>query len=72
MAFDWYAICDEGRGMNEYAERARFEEWAISPPREWDIYKYGNGAENSWPGQYLNYFVQCAWEGWQAALGGEK
>jgi hypothetical protein len=45
--------------------RERFEAWAKDVPREWEV-DIHNG-EGAWPGQYTEYHVQCAWEGWQAA-----
>ena len=50
------------------SQRNEFEEWAIQPPREWDLYKYPNECKShNWPGQYARYSTQCAWEAWQAA-----
>ena len=45
--------------------RERFEAWAKDAPREWAV-DIHNG-EGFWPGQYTEYYVQCAWEAWQAA-----
>ncbi|UTD55901.1 hypothetical protein [Halomonas sp. MS1] len=48
-------------------QRERFEAWAVKPPREWCVGKQSHTSDNSWPGQYRDYHVQCAWESWQAA-----
>ncbi len=47
------------------SQRARFEAWAVKPPREWCVIRQGE--RNIWPDQYCDYHVQCAWESWQAA-----
>lgn len=48
------------------AVRQQFEAWFREPPYEFPM-KRGT-ADAGWPGQYRDYSVQCAWEGYQAAL----
>jgi len=42
--------------------REDFEQWALKPPREFNLVRHSNGG--SWPNQYKVYHVQCAWEAW--------
>lgn len=44
-------------------ERDNFEVWASAPPREWDMTRHSNAS--AWPGQYVDYYAQCAWEAWR-------
>lgn len=44
-------------------KRSKFEDWAVLPPREWEITIYPDNSE--WPGCYVDYSVQCAWEAWK-------
>lgn len=44
----------------DYMQR-EFEKYFSKPPFEFDMAKYTS--EGSWPGNYLNYSVQCAFEG---------
>lgn len=48
--------------------RAQFEEAFSKPPYEWEFPRYGE--HSAWPGNYQNYDIQCAWEGYQAAYAG--
>jgi len=48
------------------AMREQFEAEFSKPPYEFPMER-GN-ANAGWPGQYRDYSVQCAWEGYQAAL----
>ena len=45
--------------------RDTFEKWATEPPREWNIKRFPK--KSDWPGQYMIYAVQCAWEAWLEA-----
>lgn len=51
------------------SSRDEFEAWAKAPPREWDCYRHPQDASQAWPGQYMQYHVQSAWEAWLAARG---
>jgi hypothetical protein len=54
--------------MPEENSRKAFEAWIMEPPFEASIVRYSQDAKQSaWPGQYLSYPVQLAWEAWQAA-----
>lgn len=44
--------------MNE-----EFEEWVSSPPYERCIDKHSE--DSMWPGQYIDYSVQLAYEAWK-------
>lgn len=46
-------------------ERAAFEAEFSKPPYEWHLARWGeNGA---WPGHYIGYHVETAWQGWLAS-----
>jgi|SRR6185312_7616850 len=47
--------------------RAKFEAHFSQPPYSWRFRL--NKAEDicGWPGAYDNYYIECAWKGWQAA-----
>lgn len=47
--------------------RQAFEMWAQEPPREWSVARQAE--QGAWPGQYVIYPVQCAWEAWCAGQG---
>ena len=44
--------------------RKSFEQWALRPPREFNLVRHSNDHRGSWPNQYKVYHVQCAWEAW--------
>lgn len=44
--------------------REAFEQWISAPPYERTCER--SGPEAAWPGQYLRYETQLAWEAWQA------
>ena len=46
-------------------QREQFEAVITAPPFEKFIDRYGDDA--AWPGQYIDYGVQLAWDIWQAA-----
>lgn len=46
--------------------REAFEAWAKQPPREWAVERFSPHA--SWPRQYRDYNVQCAYEAWIEAI----
>jgi hypothetical protein len=46
-------------------QRERFEAWAAKPPREFDLDRFDDGG--AWPGNYVAYNVECAWQAWQEA-----
>ena len=49
-------------------EREQFEAWISAPPIEMSFGRFGaDAAKNAWPGHYVNYQVQLAWEAWQAS-----
>lgn len=50
----------------QQARRAVFEAWASEPPFEFCLDRYDG--DGTWPGNYRNYSVECAWEGFNAAL----
>jgi|SRR6185312_2265323 len=45
--------------------RAKFEAHFSQPPYEWEFVRLS--ATSAWPDMYSPYYMQCAWEGWQAA-----
>lgn len=45
--------------------RAKFVAHFSQPPYEWDFTLLHDGS--GWLGSYDKYYVQCAWEAWQAA-----
>lgn len=45
--------------------REEFEAWAVDIPRCWKVDRLG--ADAKWPYQYRVWYVQNAWESWQAA-----
>jgi len=45
--------------------RAKFEAHFSQPPYEWEFVRLS--ATSAWPDRYSPYYMQCAWEGWQAA-----
>lgn len=45
--------------------REEFEVWASEAPRGWKVDRLG--ADAKWPYQYRVWYVQNAWESWQAA-----
>ena len=48
------------------SKRKEFEKWASAAPREWILKRHPKDAKkSSWPGQYVQYHVQCAWEAWK-------
>jgi hypothetical protein len=47
--------------------REKFEETIKNSPYEYRIERWGEGAENAWPGQYKDPIVQMAWELWVEA-----
>jgi hypothetical protein len=50
------------------SERDEFEEWAGALPREFDTGRWSETDDKApWPGSYIFYYAQCAWEAWQAA-----
>lgn len=52
--------------MADNAElRQRFEAWITAEPYCKSVARLGE--ISSWPGQYVNYETQLAWESWQAA-----
>ena len=57
--------------MGDEQMRREFEAWISAPPYEMTTKKHSE--RESWPGQYIQYEVQLAWEAWQAAQrqGGE-
>jgi hypothetical protein len=46
-------------------ERKKFEARFSASPFEWDFERFPEGS--AWPGNYKDYNVQCAWEGWEEA-----
>lgn len=46
-------------------QRERFEEWVAKPPREFDLDRFDD--DEAWPGSYVAYNVECAWQAWQEA-----
>ena len=45
--------------------RPKFEAHFTRPPYEWEFVRLS--ATSAWPDMYSPYYMQCAWEGWQAA-----
>ena len=58
--------------MSDEKLREEFEAWISAPPYQMTTTRQGE--RESWPGQYIQYEVQLAWEAWQAAQcqGGES
>lgn len=48
--------------VQRVVSRREFERWAKEPPREWPLRICPESG--AWPGQYMPYYVQCAWEAW--------
>ena len=46
--------------------RAQFEKWISAPPFERGTLRLGPD-DTSWPGGYVEYYTQVAWDAWQAA-----
>ncbi len=44
--------------------RAAFEAHFSRPPFEWRFSRYTD--KQAWPGAYVHYHIECAWESWQA------
>lgn len=51
--------------LGEDAERARFEAHFSQAPYEWRLSLSRD--RDTWPGQYVSYAVECAWQAWLAA-----
>ena len=51
----------------EDVRRAAFRKIFANPPYEFSMARYTEDS-TSWPGNYLSYHVECAWEGFNAAL----
>jgi hypothetical protein len=46
--------------------RKAFEAWISAPPYERDVVRFiEHDAASAWPGQYMDYEVELAWEAWQ-------
>lgn len=50
--------------------REQFETWISAPPYEKDISRQSH--DSAWPGQYVDYSVQLAWEAFDHARGENK
>ena len=58
--------------MND-EDRISFERWISRAPFEKDVSRWGDDASKyGWPGNYMTYEVQLAWEAWEAALSLER
>lgn len=54
-------------------DRAIFESYISAPPFERDIARYPlNETKYSWPGSYVDFSVELAWEMWKEAKRGSK
>jgi hypothetical protein len=54
--------------MNTETNRYEFEEWVTAMPYERDITRRPNDSEKyAFPNTYVDYYVDLAWEAWQAA-----
>jgi len=62
--------CQYGHPMPNNPSREAFEAEFSQPPYEFEMDRYNE--DESWPGSYRNYHVQCTWEGWQAGAQAER
>lgn len=51
--------------LDEDAERAAFEAEFSQSPYEWSFNRHPE--RGSWPGQYVTYHIETAWQGWLAS-----
>jgi hypothetical protein len=48
--------------------REKFEQVMSMPPYEFDMARHPDDSSRfAWPGGYVIYHVQCAWDAWQEA-----